>query len=118
LADEESKHKAWLLDLYRQAAGALKPAPISEFASPGIFNPAQARTESGSLEVSVYGIGILMEKASIDFYLRAAENAESDELKGVYRHLAKWETGHLEMLERVYEQVKEEWWDRQGFSPS
>ncbi|NPV92982.1 MAG: ferritin family protein [Firmicutes bacterium] len=118
LAEEESKHKSWLLELYRQKANPLKPAPILEYSSPGVFRPANAKTESGSLEVSVYGIGILMEKASREFYRQAAEEAESEELKAVYLHLAEWETGHLEMLEKIYEQLKEDWWDQQGFSPS
>lgn len=118
LAEEESKHKTWLLQLYRKTADRLKPAPILEYSSPGVFKPVNAKTESGSLEVSVFGIGILMEKASMEFYRQAAEETESEELKGLYLHLAEWETGHLEMLENVYEQLKEDWWDRQGFSPS
>lgn len=118
LAGEEATHKSWLLDVYQRTAQDQKPALILDFPTPGIFKSEKHRPESGSLEVSVYGIGVMMEKASIDFYRRAAQESQTEELRRICLHLAEWEAGHLEMLERIYDQMKEEWWEKQGFSPA
>ncbi|OAT82268.1 ferritin family protein [Desulfotomaculum copahuensis] len=120
LAEEEEKHKSWLLNLYRNIARNQPPDPSAfrDIPSPGIFEPGKVKPESGSLEVSVFRIGILMEKASVDFYRRAAAESRRDDVKKLCARLAEWETGHLDMLEKTYDYLKEEWWEKQGFSPA
>lgn len=121
LAEEEKKHEDWLRDLYRDISqgGRVQPrADEPEGKSPGIFRMENIKIESGSLEVSVLRIGILMEKASIDFYREAAEKTENPELKKLYEKLVNWEMKHMDSLEKFYEAAREDWWERQGFSPA
>ncbi|UNC92974.1 ferritin-like domain-containing protein [Candidatus Contubernalis alkaliaceticus] len=122
LAEEEKKHETWLRALYRDISegtngqnDADKPVKGQ---SPGIFRRENMNSESGSLEVSVLRIGILMEKASIDFYREAAEKTGNPRAKELYENLVEWEREHMESLEKMYEMAREEWWDRQGFSPA
>ncbi|MFZ7104833.1 MAG: ferritin family protein [Peptococcaceae bacterium] len=122
LAEEEVKHGEWLRNVYRKLINekqfSLEAMVEAEERSPEIFTAATQHPETGSLAVSVFGIGIKMEKASIDYYQNAAATTEIKELQGFYRRLVDWEKGHLKMLEKIYDQLKEEWWDKQGFSPA
>ncbi len=122
LAEEEKKHEEWLRDLYRDISqGERGQARADEPAmgkSPGIFRRENIKFESGSLEVSVLRIGILMEKASIDFYREAVEKTQNPQAKKLYEKLVNWEVQHMDSLEKAYEEAREDWWERQGFSPA
>jgi rubrerythrin len=121
LAREEQQHESWLRKMYSQLADGQEALDEGEFASlpsPKIFRLESVGTESGSLEISVYKIGILMEMASMAFYKNAADAASHPVLKKLLVHLAEWEDTHLEALQKIYDILKDEWWDRQGFSPS
>lgn len=122
LAEEEIKHEEWLRRLYQEisegkSSKELEAKPVKG-KSPGIFKRENINSESGSLEVSVLRIGILMEKASIEFYREAAEKTENNRAKEIYQHLLEWEKEHMDSLEKMYEMAREEWWDIQGFSPA
>ncbi|MBS3898819.1 MAG: ferritin family protein [Dethiobacter sp.] len=122
LAREERQHEAWLRKMYGQLAAkqtvALAEMEIVEVLSPQIFRRATIGAESGSLEISVYKIGILMEMASGIFYKNAAEAATTPAVKKLLLQLAEWEDVHLESLQKTYDLLREEWWDKQGFSPA
>lgn len=122
LANEEQQHESWLRKMYKELAENKEPSlqgmNFAEIPSPRIFRHDKVGPESGSLEISVYKIGILMEMASMQFYRQAAEQVETPALKALLSRLADWEDSHLESLQKIYEVLKEEWWDRQGFSPS
>ncbi|MDW7651379.1 MAG: ferritin family protein [Bacillota bacterium] len=122
LAHEEQQHEAWLRRMAKQLTDQQNPTlegvDIAQIPSPKIFRHDQVGLESGSLEISVYKIGILMEMASLKFYREAAESVETPALKKLLQHLAEWEDTHLEALQGIYDNLKEEWWDKQGFSPA
>ncbi|KJS22888.1 MAG: hypothetical protein VR72_03760 [Clostridiaceae bacterium BRH_c20a] len=122
LAEEEVKHGEWLYHIYRKLINekqfSLDEIYEAEESSPQIFTEKTQHPESGSLDVSVFGIGVKMEKASIDYYKNAAQTTEIKELKNFYQRLVEWEVIHLNMLEKIYEGLKEEWWQKQGFSPA
>ncbi|EEG78763.1 ferritin-like domain-containing protein [Dethiobacter alkaliphilus] len=122
LAKEEQQHESWLRKMYRQLSDNQTPTleglDVTEAPSPRIFRPGNVGTESGSLEISVYKIGILMEKESMVFYRNAAKEAQTPELKELLQRLAEWEDSHLESLQNIYDTLKEEWWGQQGFSPA
>ncbi|MCR3922312.1 MAG: ferritin family protein [Firmicutes bacterium] len=121
LAQEEQQHEAWLRKMYQQVASAGE-ADVAEItanaSSPQIFRQQNVVPESGSLEISVYKIGILMEMASLQFYNSTAEQAQNPALKELLHKLARWEDTHLLYLQQMYDILKEEWWDKQGFSPA
>jgi rubrerythrin len=122
LAAEEQEHEQWLKNLYQELMRN-KPPEAEKFslppvASPGIFSRENIGTESGSLIVSVFSIGVMMEKASLDFYREAARKTGLDAAKRLYLRLAEWEQEHLTKLESAYDYAREEWWDKQSFSPA
>lgn len=119
LAAEELKHQQWLTGIYRELAGDKLPSAdiIKDTASPGVFTK-ESVANYGSLSVSALHIGVLMEKASIDYYREAAEKTSIESLKSYYRQLADWEWEHLKALQQAYDFAREDWWEKQGFSPS
>ena len=67
----------------RTVIGLFKSLDPDNLSSPGIFEPGKVKPESGSLEVSVFRIGIMMEKASMDFYRQAAIDNQTGEIKNL-----------------------------------
>lgn len=119
LAQEEQQHETWLRKMYQQLSEKQSPSlDVTEAPSPRVFRPENVGTESGSLEISAYKIGILMERASMAFYQNAAKEAVTPELKELMQRLAAWEDSHLESLQSIYDTLQEEWFDQQGFSPA
>lgn len=116
LAGEEEKHEKWLRNLFDQAADGAGAVVAAD--EPGVFTWDHAGTETGSIEVSAFHIGILMEKSSVDFYRQAAAKTALPAAKQLYENLIKWEENHLASLEKIYDNLKEEWWGKQGFSPA
>jgi rubrerythrin len=96
----------------------ITPPSLTDPPSPHIFSWSNAGTERGSLAVSVFGIAINMEKAAVDFYKMAAGTTKLDAAKKLYLTLVKWEEEHLASFEKHYDELKEAWWQNQGFSPS
>jgi len=41
-----------------------------------------------------------------------------EEARALYRKLVIWEQSHLNGFEKIYDTLKEEWWEKQGFSPA
>ncbi len=121
LAAEEQEHEKWLRSIFKDLMGHHPPAveafTNSELSSPGIFTSENIK-KAGSLVVSALHIGIMMEKASTDYYQDAAVKTQLPEVKEFYLKLADWEHGHMIRLEEAYDFAKEEWWSKQGFSPA
>lgn len=121
LAEEELKHKNWLKDMYvKIQKGKSEDFDLEEISvpeSPHVFEWENASPAGCSLPVSVYGIGVKMEKESIDYYKRAAKKAEVPEAKVLYESLVKWESRHLEDFQEQYEELKNNWWREQRFEP-
>lgn len=119
LAEHELIHQKWLTDIYRDLSAdkPLSAEPIAETHSPGVFTK-ESITNYGSLSVSALHVGVLMEKASIDYYKEAAAKTQLDALKSLYLKLVDWEWEHLNALQEAYDYAKEEWFNQQGFSPA
>ncbi len=124
LAEEEKMHGTWLREMLQSLNkgeamdSSLLNTEISSAVSPHIFNLSQVSGKQNIMEISVFHIGILMEKASLDYYRNAAESTSSQDAKKLYETLAKWEMHHLDELEKVYDSLSEDWFDQQGFSPA
>jgi len=122
LAAEEGKHQRWLREMAgKLAAGnplAFNTGSLDETPHQNIFDRFRPGTETGSLAVSAMHVGLLLEKASVDYYREAASLTSLDVTRQLYEKLANWELAHLEYFEKAYDDLKEEWWQQQGFSPS
>ena len=58
-----------------------------------------------------------MEKKAIELYRHRQEQAEDPAEKDLYRWLAEWEEGHLELLARLDKEIRQAIWSRMGFEP-
>lgn len=122
LAAEEGKHQRWLREMAdKLAAGnplAFNAGSLDETPHQNIFARFRPGTETGSLAVSAMYVGLLLEKASVDYYREAASLTSLAVTRQLYEKLTNWELAHLEYFEKAYDDLKEEWWQQQGFSPS
>lgn len=121
LANEELKHVEYLQDLFTKIKDNkeddFKLALESEVPSPDIYNWGKVEGDKTSLAMSVFSIGIQMEKESIKFYEEAKENTSYEEAKKLYDLLIKWEKVHLDQFIEQYNAQKENWWADQSFAP-
>ncbi len=121
LANEELKHVEFLNALFKKIQDgedddiklALENAPPS----PDIYNWNKVDSKYHSLAMSVFGIGIQMEKASIDFYEEAKSKTQFEEARKLFDILIKWEKVHLDQFTEQYNSYKENWWANQSFAP-
>jgi rubrerythrin len=122
LAEDEKRHEAMLRGMldHLMAGSELSIDALSKQGtpSPRIFNAADSVDTDNAMEISVFHIGILMEKASMDYYRKAAQSTCLDPARELYESLADWEMRHLDEMEKIYDSLTEDWWERQGFSPS
>lgn len=121
LAREELKHVEYLKALFNKIKNSeeddLKLAFEATPPSPDIYNWKKMGKEFTSLAMSVFGIGIQMEKDSIEFYEEAKASTQYPEAKQLYDLLIKWEYVHLEQFTEQYNMYKDDWWAEQGFAP-
>lgn len=121
LADEELKHIDWLKDLYKSIEGTKEVEfSIEEISAPDkerLFKMEKIDKENLSFALSVFSIGVKMEKEAIDYYKDAAENTESKAAKDLYERIIEWEYQHLNYFEEQYEMLKDDWWSEQRFEP-
>lgn len=121
LANEELKHVEYLETLFNEIKEneedniklALDIAPPS----PDIYNWEKVDQEFTSLAMSVFSIGIQMEKDSIEFYEEAKAKTQYPQAKELYDLLIQWEYVHLEQFTEQYNMYREDWWADQGFAP-
>jgi len=121
LAKEELKHIEYLKELYEKmknnSEDELSIFDITPPDSPQIFNWENVSKEKGDMALSVFSIGIKMEKESVDFYKNAAKETNNEEAKKLYETLIDWEYQHLRDFEKQYDMLKDDWWNEQGFAP-
>ncbi len=121
LANEELKHADYLQELFDKVKTSseddFKLSFLADAPSPKIFDWKKVDDKYTSLAVSVFGIGIQMERSSIDFYEDAKQKTKFEEAKKLYDLLIKWEKVHLDQFIKQYNIYKEVWWNEQEFAP-
>ena len=66
--------------------------------SPEIYRWEKLDVKEANLAMTVFSIGVQMEKDAIRFYEEAAEKSEIEELQQIYRILIQWEKVHLDQF--------------------
>jgi len=121
LANEELKHADYLRQLFDKIKNSseddFKLSFLVNPPSPNIFDWKKVDKKYTSLAISVFGIGMQMEKMSIDFYEDAKKNSSFEEAKKLYDLLIGWEKVHLQQFTKQYNIYKEDWWNDQEFAP-
>lgn len=121
LANEELKHIEWLRDAFKKLSGDPDDqstlADLQNPPSPEIFRWEKLQIKNANLAVSVFGIGIEMERASVKFYDEASESTPYEAAKQLFKVLSKWEKVHLDQFSAAYDAVMKDWWSDQEFAP-
>lgn len=122
LAEDEIKHQQMLKNILKRTKEgsdfSIEDLDLEETSSPAIFKDPETGKTKYATEISVFHIAILMEKASMDFYRQAAKSTTLAAARSLYKFLAEWESKHLDSMEKIYDSLSEEWFERQEFSPS
>jgi len=123
LANEELKHADYLKTLWSKLSNGdnftiddILESGIA-IPSPEIYRWEKVDKSNASVAMSVFGIGIQMEKSSIEFYENAKSKVSSKESKDLFDILIGWEKVHLNQFTEQYDILKEDWWAEQGFAP-
>ena len=121
LANEEKKHIDYLEALFLKVKDGAEDEKAMAFSegppSPNIYKWDKLDKDLTSLAMSVFSIGIQMEKDSVEFYKKAKESTGIEEAKALYDLLIKWEKVHLDQFINQYNIQKENWWADQNFAP-
>ena len=125
LAEDEKHHHETLQKQYMALHGgegwrADVPleTPGDELTPSEVFSPSfRERIQGKHVEASALSIGLLLERNAIAFYSKLSEEAETEALKVFFRQLADWEDSHYQLLLRLDEDLKEDYWTRNRFAP-
>ncbi len=121
LAEEELKHVEWLKQLFESMSSDQADTNLLESLpnppTAGIFKWDSLDRDNAGIAVSVFGIGMQMEEASVEFYKDAANKTGLGEAKKLYKLLAQWEQVHFEQFAKEYESLRKDWWSYQGYAP-
>ena len=121
LANEEMKHVQYLKELFNKIKE--NPEEDIELAfneglpSPGIYKWDRLKMDMASLAMSVFGIGMQMEKEAIVFYEKAKKDTKFESAAKLYDTLVKWENIHLKQFTEQYDIYRQDWWSEQNFAP-
>lgn len=125
-AAEEMMHAETLRKLYDSAVNAgsldsgvsLPRAPLRPEGGSPIFSPSfKERLAEAHFEVTALSIGIQLEKEAMEFYRAEAEASGDPVLHDLFLELSEWEKGHFEALSAQLEEVKEDYWHANRFTP-
>ncbi len=125
LANEEVDHFNFLKGQYRSivetgkidASLKLGPQAALEGPHPIFSNAIQERIGNAHYEMTALSIGIQLETSAVIFYQAEAKAVDDPEVKAFYEKLAEWEQGHLNALQAEADTLREDYWDKGGFSP-
>jgi rubrerythrin len=124
LADDELKHFNALQQQYKSLINESKWTNIDlgqisvfEGESPIFTDDLKSRVQGKHFEVTALSIGAQLEVNSIDFYRKMKEQSTDPSAKEMYEKLQKWEEVHLNAITKQLDQIKEDYWNDQRFSP-
>lgn len=127
LAKDETNHMQILKGLYQSVKeeGEFKFDEIKEIKhilettseSPIFSKEFKERLDKSSFEMAALSVGILLEKNSIDFYKKSAQEIEEADVKMLFNYLADWESEHLRALVNQQRYLQEDYWTEARFYP-
>jgi Uncharacterized conserved protein len=122
LAEDEKRHQTMLRRMLAQLPAdvdvQLDILKLDGTADSSISDAVRNMDTNNAMELSIFHMATMMENASIDYYRKAAAQTSWADARDFYERMIDWEMQHLEVLEKVYDPLQEEWWDKQSYSPS
>ncbi len=127
LARDETNHMQILKGLYQSVKeeGKFKFDEVKEIKqilestpeSPIFSKEFKGRLDKSHFEMTALSVGILLEKNSIDFYKKSAQEIEEKDVKMLFDYLADWEGEHLRALVNQQRFLQEDYWTEARFYP-
>ncbi|MCX7835437.1 MAG: ferritin family protein [bacterium] len=124
LAQEEAEHLAWLKKQYAHLLNdepleKVPPIPVTDMEGdhPIFSKELRTRLKDAHFEMTALSVGQQLEQAAIDRYRRLAEEAGPGELRDFYLQLLEWEMSHAGAFSRAAQELREEYWAQNNFSP-
>lgn len=127
LAKDETNHMQILKSLYQSIkekgeyhfdeAKDMKHILESASESPIFSKEFKQRLDQAQFEMTVLSIGILLEKNSIKFYKKSAQESKDKDVKMLFNYLADWEGEHLRALVNQQKFLQQDYWTEARFYP-
>ncbi len=127
LAKDETNHMEILKSLYQKIKeeGKFKFDEVKDMRhilettseSPIFSKEFKQRLNQAHFEMTALSIGILLEKDSIGFYKKSAQETEDKDVKMLFNYLADWEGEHLRALVNQQKFLQEDYWSEARFYP-
>jgi rubrerythrin len=127
LAQDETNHMRILKSLYQSVKEKeefhfdemkdIKHLLEGTSASPIFSKEFKNRLNQAHFEMTALSIGILLEKNSIDFYKKSAQESKNKEVKMLFNYLAEWEGEHLRALVNQQKLLQQDYWTEARFYP-
>ncbi|HEX7401083.1 MAG TPA: ferritin family protein [candidate division Zixibacteria bacterium] len=127
LAQDETNHMRILKSLYQSVKEKgefhfderkdIKHLLEGTSESPIFSKEFKNRLNQAHFEMTALSIGILLEKNSIDFYKKAAQESKNKDVKMLFNYLAEWEGEHLRALVNQQKLLQQDYWTEARFYP-
>jgi len=125
LAQEELDHAKYLKTQYNSilengsATNEVLPDHRIEISgsSPIFSAKLKERIREAHYEMTSLSVGIQLELSAMEFYRTQAERAGDAQVSQFFTRLSEWEKGHYQALLRQQENLKEDYWADNDFSP-
>ena len=124
MALEEKKHVAVLSEQFQSYQAESKfsklPSEIksgNDTAMAVLSGQVQDRIAAADFEAAAISAAMLMEERAIKLYSERAAASTDENEKAIYEWLSEWEQGHLKLLARMDQDLKEEIWQDNSFWP-
>jgi rubrerythrin len=122
MADEEKRHVAVLLEQFRSYQADRKFTVLpdegiggNDAATDVLSDQVRGRIAAADFEAAAISAAMLMEERAIKLYSERASESTDENEKAIYEWLSEWEQGHLKLLARMDQELKEEIWQDNSF---
>jgi rubrerythrin len=126
LAKDETNHMQILKSLYQSVKEKgeyhfeekdMKHILEATSESPIFSKEFKQRLDQAQFEMTALSIGILLEKNSIEFYKKSAQESKDKDVKMLFNYLADWEGEHLRALVNQQKFLQQDYWTEARFYP-
>jgi rubrerythrin len=73
--------------------------------------------KKGLFEATALSIGVMLEQRAAQFYHAAHKKAKDPNAKKLFKWLSDWESGHLDKMISLEQNVRKEYWAEANFYP-
>ncbi|WP_113073399.1 ferritin family protein [Petrotoga sp. 9PW.55.5.1] len=68
-------------------------------------------------DIPVLRMAYLIEEDFMNYYNKAAESVEDEDIKKILKHLAEWEKEHRDRIYTLYQKLSKDYWEHMDVEP-